>query len=730
MGVLLLGVGFLLFTGVSTLDTLRSAIVVGIQAFAGVFLWRTLRRSAGVVETTGMGLALGTSMAVVSGLLVQLLLGQRWGWLLPAAIAMTVYVTGVVRRRGSPVRAAIQRTPLDRATFLGLVAAAIVGLGTVLPNVWNYPLTWTGMWGRYHPDMLFFESLSTSLAKLGPLDSIFSPDAAVRYHWLVYAWAGQVAQAADTGPFVVLTRVLPFVAVSGAVLVGIAWARRLSTVLWVPTLAVALLITGGYVGATYGAIFNFDSPSQSLTTLWLLALTFAISIHLSETMSDRWSRLTLATTAVIGLLAFVVAGGKISSGAVAAAAVLWLAFIGIVRRAAWRGRVLTIAAVVVVAVIVGYLLVVSGSADPGGLKLGNLVNRASSIQGMNPIAGRIGIVLGTLLLALAISARWAGLLWFLGNKERRWEPVTQLGVGLALAGVGTVLLVSGGMNDTWFALAASAPLAVISAAGAGDAWQRFAAHRWAVLFCCVGAAVVFFVVIALIWGTGSSGGNIWVSTWRWAGPLVGVVGAALIGLLVARRFGGESRQTWFAATVIILVLIAAFGRLLGVGTGLVGVQPGFNADAFGPMVSFTSAKDNTAVREWSSDQQDAANLLRESAAAEDLIATNVTFSPFVPALTGLPTFVSGIMYQAPYGRPAGVPVLLERERQSWAFIDQPNAESAGPLCEAGVSFIWVDPTRTQTRSWAPFAEEIFTRPSVTVLRVNETACSALNSGRP
>ena len=47
-----------------------------------------------------------------------------------------------------------------------------------------------------HPDMPFFQALSTSLARLGPLDSAFMSGAQVRYHWLTYAWVGQVTEAA------------------------------------------------------------------------------------------------------------------------------------------------------------------------------------------------------------------------------------------------------------------------------------------------------------------------------------------------------------------------------------------------------------------------------------------------------------------------------------------------------------------------------------------------------
>ena len=718
LAVAVVGWLFLLVTGVPAGEATLLGLVVLVQGAAGAYGWSLVRGGrSGSVETVGMGLALGTVLAVLSGLLVQAVTGWALGWVLPAVAAAVLWL---VRRDW---RARSTSSGWDPATVWGLAATGVIGLSSLIPNLLSYPLAWTGTWSRYHADFLYFESLATSLARLGPLDSIYTPDALIRYHWLVYAWSGQVAEAADAGPFVVLTRVLPFVAVVGSCLVGVAWARRMSRAVWAPALAVVLLVAGGYVGATYGAIFNFDSPSQSLTTLWLLALSFAVVGYLGETRYGASRLQSLAWLVVLGALTFGLAGGKISAGAVGLAAVLWVALVGLTRRADWWRRGVAAAGTVLVAFGLGYLLVVAGSADPGGLKLFNLIDRASSIQGLNPVAGSIGIIIGTLVLVLAIAIRWSGLLWFLADRDRRWRPDSVLGVGLALAAAGTVIVISGGMNDTWFALAASAPLAVISAAGAGEAWLSLGERRWRALAWLVGAAVVLVGIVTVLWMTGASGGNVFVATWRWLGPLVGVVGAVVLGALIGRRLGGGGRAPALAGAVLLLVLISAPGRALGVGTGLVGTQPSLGEDAFSPIESFTETIDRTAIREWSDQHVAAAEWLRANAAPDDMAATNVTFSPFVPALTGLRTFVSAILYQAPYGRPAGVPVLLERERQSWEFVDAPSAASIAPLCEAGVDWVWVDPARTETRDWGPFAVTVYVNEAAIILAIDETACS-------
>ncbi|MBI1352136.1 MAG: hypothetical protein GC156_13600 [Actinomycetales bacterium] len=715
LGALLAIVGwlFLTVTGVSPLTALLLVLIVGIQSWAGAVLWRVARLGhSDPLELVGMGMAVGTVAALLSGVVVKVVTGTNLGWVLPALAAAIVMIVRI--RRGSD--GVSERVPMTWAAISGAAAALVLSLASLVPNLLSYPVTWTGTWGRYHPDMLFFESLSTSMAQIGPLDSIYTPDALIRYHWLVYAWAGQVSGAAGADHFVVLVRVLPFVAVVGAGLIAVSWVGRLTRAVWAPALAVVLLVAGGYVGATYGAIFNFDSPSQSMTSMWLLA--FALAVVLTASDGGRPLRARWLLLSAVALLAFGLAGGKISSGAVALGAVIWLAAVGSLARRAWTRAAWASATVTAVAFALAYLLVVSGSADPGGLKIFNLIDRASSVQGLNPLPGSIGVVLGTALLLLAIAARWVGLLWLVGDRQTRWSVDAQLGVGLALAAAATVVLISGGLNDTWFALAASAPLAVLSAAGAGQAWLTLPERRWGALAVSVAVALVAFGVVSALWLTGASGGNVWVSTWRWLGPVAGVLVAAIGGGAAVWLVSRRAPRSLAVGALLSVVVLAAGMRILGVGSGQVGVQPGLSSGSFSPIVSFADSLDRTIVTEWSDQDVEAATWLADNAAAGDLIATNVTFSPLVPALTGMRTLASGVLYQAPYGRPADLPTLLERERSSWDFVDGPSRETTAPLCSAGVRWVWVDPTRTSVRDWEPFASVAFANRSVSVLRLH------------
>ena len=214
-------------------ELILAFLVVLVQTLTGAYLWQLVRRRrAHVVELLGAGLALGTAIASLSGVLVWQWL-PLWGWALPTAVALIVAVvvrwrTGSLIGTGSPGDRADARARwwhVDRPSLVALVIALSLGAIALIASMRSYPLSWTGTLGSYHPDMLFFEALSTSLSHFGSSDSIVMAGAEIRYHWLTYAWSGQVSQLVDAQPFLVLTRVLPVTALLGAVLTAIAWTR-------------------------------------------------------------------------------------------------------------------------------------------------------------------------------------------------------------------------------------------------------------------------------------------------------------------------------------------------------------------------------------------------------------------------------------------------------------------------------------------------------------------------
>lgn len=697
----LLGIALMGATGASWWASLGLTSMVLIQGVGGALWWRMLRpkRSIPVLEAVGMGLGLGTAASMLTGLFVD------W-WLAPLLAGLTWLV---VRRRIAPLG------PLARPDMLALLAGLIPGIASLLLAFRTYPLAWVGEFVGYHGDMPFFEALSVSVARLGPVASILMEGAELRYHSLAYAWAGQLTLAANAEPFVVLTRLLPYVGLIAAIALAAAWTRQLTRAWWAPSLAVLLVITGGFVGATYGSVLNMDSPSQTMGAVWLLALSILLIQALTHG-SLPWSLLAVA------VLVVALTGGKISTAAIAAGAFAVVIVVGVVRREEWSRRAVLIGVTGAAALIGTYLWLLAGSANSGGLGLFTLLDRASSVQGLNPVVTPRGIVAGIALLMIAVLPRWAGLSWLVGDRDSRWQPATVYGVGLAIGGLGTIAILSGGFNDLWFAVASSAPLAVLSAAGvaAAVAWLGSRARRRTLI--AGGWGLVVSAIVAALWASGSTG--IIGLGWRWAGPLAGLLLAVVGALILGRGVARPRLQSVVALGIVILVAAALPARLVyAVAEPLARPQTGsVSAVLFSTQDTFVPTRDQDREISWTDSQAAAGVWLRANAEPDDIIATNLTLGALVPSLTRLTTFVSNIHMQAPYGLVEDLPLVQRREAESWAFIDQPSEETMAPLCTAGVTWVWVDPSRTAAREWEPFAGVLWKADDVIILRLNSSAC--------
>ncbi len=697
----LLGVVLMGATGVSWWDALLLTAIVAVQGVGGALWWRMLRpqRRVPILEVAGMGLGLGTASAMLTGLFVA--------WWLAPALAAAAWL--VVRRRLAPL------APLSRPDVLALGAGLIPGVAALVLAFRTYPLAWVGEYAGYHGDMPFFEALSVSVARLGPVSSMLMDGAQLRYHSLAYAWAGELSLAIDAEPFVVLTRLLPYVGLVAAIALAAAWTRQLTRVWWAPSLAVLLVITGGFVGATYGSVLNMDSPSQTVGAVWLLALSILLIQSLTNS-SLPWSILAM-TVLVIALT-----GGKISTAAIAAAGFAVVVVTGVIRREEWWRRAVVLGIVGAAALLGTYVWLLAGSANAGGLGIFSLLDRASSVQGLNPVVTPRGIVVGIALLMIAVLPRWAGLTWLIGDRKSRWEPTTLYGIGLALGGLGTIAILSGGFNDLWFAVAASAPLAVLSATGTAAAvtWLGSPGHRHVLLAFVWG--LVVSAIVAALWASGSTG--IIGIGWRWAGPLVGLLLALLGALILARGLTRHRLQSVVALGIIILVTSALPARFIyAVAEKFSRSQTGSaSAVLFTTRESFIPTRDQDREISWTDSQAAAGAWLRANAQVDDIIATNLTLGALVPSLTRLTAYVSNIHMQAPYGLVEDLPIVQQREADSWAFIDRPSEETIIPLCDADVTWVWVDASRTTARDWRPFADILWQSQDVLILRLNPEKC--------
>ena len=730
--------------GSSPRDAALVSIGIVIQWATGTILWSAVRCGlAPLIEALGVGLVLGTVLAVLAGVVGNAVAEWAWWWLLPSIGAAIVWWRQCVSGH--------RRSANDQqsAGFWWPVAAGlVVGLALLWLNLRRYPLSWQGVWDGYHPDMVFFEALSYSVAGFGPSESIFMVGGDIRYHWLTYAWSGQLSSAFDAESFMVLTRVLPVVALLGLVLLAVALvdlvARHQSnrSRSWARWIAVALVIPGGYLGAVNGTILNFDSPSQALTSAWVLAWTVVVIVVVTQPQVGIWAWVTLA------LLAFAITGGKVSAGVVIGASVALAALAGVVLRRQWWRALLMAAVITGIAVGLAGLLFAWGSASPGDLRFLEWGGRSSTIQGLNSSPGKRGVVFGTIGLLLAMGARWAGGVFLLASRGWRARPEPWLGVGFVLAGVLPVILFAQGVNETWFALTASAPLAVLSAVGITVGWERAGLGRGIALGALL-AGLVGFLAVSYIWTD-----QVWESGFgRFWSPWIGLAIPASVGLLVALVRRQKAPLTFITVAVLVLMVEASLSRgtpivaaavggardgagiraaqladpgLVGTSgvarSGAPGQQP--NEDPLGlesdqPTSAATGIR---PVHAWSPDQQAAAEFLRNEAGKGDVIVTNEVDAFLVPALTRRQAFISGSPYQALYGSTAAAELIPGRLAENAAFLERADPAIANVVCDSGARWVWFAADRAPSIDPASFGSVALSNDSVTIIRFDSSTC--------
>jgi hypothetical protein len=457
--------------------------------------------------------------------------------------------------------------------------------------------------------------------------------------------------------------------------------------------------------------------------VWLIGFV----VLLSHVWVSHYSRIGfMVVVIVVGLFSAGFMLVKVSTAAVAAVGIVALVLWQVIQHRRISGAQIWIALAGLAPMTIAYFSFIAGGNGGGGISLGSLLDRASSEQGINPAVGIIGVALGTVILALGIGVRWVGTLWLATDRDWRARPEFAIGIGLVIAGVGAAIVFNGGQNELWFAAAAAGPLAALSAFGAGSAWEfvqaRVSRNRSLVPGLVLVSALVAYLIVWVLWSTGPSGGNVWEPTLRWLGPIAGIVVACALAWLVMVVSGSRSFMVVVAVFVLIATLATAPGRLLGVGTGLVGSPPTVRSEFYSVAPLQAPLVDREPIYEIPANYLRAGEILRAEGTSGDRVITNLTYSTLVPALSGLQTLVSGTAYQGPYGPAGGEELLLAREAATFAFLDQPSAATARPLCEEGVRWVWIDPRRTLDSNWQDYAEIRFSSDEVLIGELDQTLC--------
>jgi len=657
--------------------------------------------------TLGMGIALGTFLSMISSVLLQGTLLESLGWAIPFVFACTL--AGAHRKKFRQSLSSLTSSSQENIALL--LTLAVGGLLMIIGWV-RTPISAIRAGGSV--DMYFLEALSRGITNFGPAHSILMADGSLRYHWFTYAWAGNISDVASLESFVALTRVLPAIALIGATLIAVGWAGSLNfgqhkSPWWVPTLAGLLVTVGGYSGALYGVILNSDSPSQSLSVVWLLALSLVfitfvspVNKHALRTVEKYYFLLIGAT------LAFATIGGKASTGIVALGAMAVTTVAGFLLRQPWKSRALIFTLVTFFAAGIAYLWVLSGIAIDENLTEQVSV-KASTWQGLDPIVGRWGVLLGTTALILAVTARVAGLGWLLKSRESVKEPSVIFAVGAMATGISAILLLSEGINELWFVLAASAPAAIIAAYGSGQAASQI---KRPLTLASIAAIPASAVTLLLSRNWGFSGQNPSSSLLAWPGVLYWLAAVSIwtliptISLLLLwnRKSFRMSSQRLLISVVAISVIALPMTSLLTRPAAL-WTQYRTLTTEIGMVtpnsLTVDSPNQQIGLKSQIDDQLAGSEWLLGNSSPKDLIATSEPTSAQIPALTGRQMYLGGSIYQLGLGSASESEIVRTRFELS-ERLGGPNWSTAlETICSNGVEWFWIEGNEFITSSFEP-----------------------------
>lgn len=339
-------------SGVSVRNSLSLSLAIIAQWLPGAMLWRRVNktRRLGLVELTGMGLAIGTLLALFSAQIFRVSLVGRHSWSIPFLISLPLaFWTFYKDKRLGFIQAPTE----SKSKILQSILPAIL-LGIIQLSVWWrwHPLEWSGWW-KYHTDVPYFESLSNSLATLGTTHSFMDFDLNSRYHWFAYAWVGSLTKSLNIDSFVVLTRLLPIIAMIMGATIAYSWARSMSVSYFTAGLASLIIVIGP--GLSVGSFIMLRSPSSAMSVGWSLAF-IVVLLKIIKGEIKHFSAYALLVLLSIGIV-----GGKASNTILMIFAVIALLIVSFAQDQETKKRIWISGCVCLVILISTFVLLIASS---------------------------------------------------------------------------------------------------------------------------------------------------------------------------------------------------------------------------------------------------------------------------------------------------------------------------------------------------------------------------------
>ena len=746
----------LLLSGFPTVDALKVCAMIFVQIVSGALIWAQVMhpRQVDIVEGVGMGLALGSILAVIGHQLFLPTSLSDYGWLLPVVVAA---ITSVAWRstKGSHKNFVLEDVsglffvafavvqilkqwwwllPLALPTGVALyllsnsgrnkfrnilkptwlfVAISFVAVTVLMVYLRQLNLDW---WIRSW-DLQFFESRSYSIAKFGRNENISLVGYPIQYHWFGLAWLGSISVITDLRPWLATAQIAPVYSVIAIGCLIFAIAKRTSSN---QITKYAILVLFAFVSASY-------SPANTpniISMIWF----FGALVVAQEFFNKRSTKVFI----IFASLALAALSSKVSAGftllAVFTLTDLWT------NRGAKPKIVQTLERVLVLLIgsIGSYFYIIGGPQRYSDDNLGITLKNPGYFFGVEPGRGNSIFLIATFGFILSFVPSIIGVATSSSNLRRRLPIVTLCGFGSISLFIAALAMED---NLAYFIVSAKS-LFLIGSAIALTSTEVITG------FSTVDTrAKLILVALALL--SAQLNQIIYELNWREiltlrGGPIpilvVVLITYYLISLaysaIFANRHPAVINNSRVRAKLVTLSIFLLVGSL---------APPVISH--FRSIPSQMESNNETPIFVGSAESNAASTWLNINSTDDEIVATNrfcvdsATPRCLFPKYLGVSAATRRIMLiEGPYnlfGRTRDqltLPIedesfypLVGQERLdlSRGFADRPTAEIAARLRELGVDWFYLFLDNTENRNWAPFATVEYQNSEVAILKLTD-----------
>ena len=735
----------LLLSGFPTFDAIKVCAMIFVQIVSGAVVWAQVMhpRQVDIVESVGMGLALGSILAVIGHQLFLPTALDDFGWLLPVVVAL---ISSLAWRS---TKGSYKNFVLDDLAGLFFVAFAVV---LILKQWWwllplsvptglalyllsssgrnklqnNFKTAWWVVavsfvaatvlmvylrqlnldWWIRSWDLQYFESRSYSIAKFGRNENISLVGYPIQYHWFGLAWLGSITVITNIGPWLATTQVAPVYSVIAIGCLIFAIAKRTSS----------NQLTRYAILAAFAFVLSGYSPAN-VTNIVSMIWFFSALVVAQQYFDGRTTRVFI----IFASLAFAALSSKVSAGftllAVFTLTDIWMN----------RGTKPKVVqgfvhiSVLLIGSIGSYFYVIGGPQRYGDDHFSPKLRNPAIYFGVEAGREKVIFLIATIGFLLLLVPSFVSLV-FLPKRFSERQPV----ITFCIFGLIPLLIASFMMEENlgYFILSAKSLFLIGSAivVTSPNVIASFSAIKT--------RTKLIFLSIALL--TAQANQSFYELNWREISTLRGGPTPILVLILVTYYLVSfvyvsifTSRHHVFVNNSTFRARLAMLSIFLLIGSV---APPVFSH--FRSLPSKMESNDQASVVAGSVDSNSASKWLNLNSSDDQIVATNrfciesATLWCFDPKYFGVSATTRRlILIEGPFylfGHESLYPIVgQDRLDLSIGFADQPTAEIAAKLRELGVDWFYLFLQNTDNRNWAPFATVEYQNDEVAILKLAE-----------